>query len=400
MLVLGACRPGERSPVLPTPVPGAAALATLTALPPVPTNPPLPSRLAPLTPSPVPTRNVPTVSADKTTLVPADDDRIRFVGRFDGQDPLHPAFDWSGVTIEFAFTGTGLTLLLKDGRNLYNVDIDNDQHVLQTEMGRTTYVLADQLEPGSHMVRITKRTEAYVGAGVFSGLVVSGGDLLDPPPPKERLLEFIGDSITSGYGNEGDSPECWFTPGTQNAELSFAGQTAAGFNADYHLIALSGLGVVRNLRDENAFSSQTAIDFIDRALGLNPLIPWPASQSPPTAVIINLGTNDFSSTPFPDEATFVQAYVDLLQAVYLRHPGKPIFAMAGPLMLEPAPRLIEAAVVQFAAAQNDADITYVNIEDTLERSAADFGCDWHPNVDGHRKIAEQLMPHIAEVLGW
>ncbi|MFN2104880.1 MAG: SGNH/GDSL hydrolase family protein, partial [Candidatus Promineifilaceae bacterium] len=149
-----------------------------------------------------------------------------------------------------------------------------------------------------------------------------------------------------------------------------------------------------------AVSEQTAVDFIDRALGLNPFIIWPPERNTPDAVVINLGTNDYSSAPFPADEEFVTAYVELLQSVRDRYPRAFIFAMAGPLMLYPAPRVIASAVEQFEAANNDQRVKYVEIEDNLQRSAEDFGCDWHPNISGHQKIAAQLMPAIAETLGW
>ena len=42
----------------------------------------------------------------------------------------------------------------------------------------------------------------------------------------ERRIEFIGDSITAGYGVEGSSPTCVYSPETENAALTYAAQTA------------------------------------------------------------------------------------------------------------------------------------------------------------------------------
>jgi hypothetical protein len=69
-------------------------------------------------------------------------------------------------------------------------------------------------------------------------------------------------------------------------------------------------------------------------------------------------------------------------------------------MLEPAPWVIEAAVERFRANNDDDQLYYVLVEDNLERSALDFGCDWHPNVNGHKKIAAQLTEAIAATLDW
>jgi lysophospholipase L1-like esterase len=224
--------------------------------------------------------------------------------------------------------------------------------------------------------------------------------LLEKPASAGRHIEFIGDSITTGYGNEGDSPQCWFTADTQNVEQAFAAQTADHFDAAYSIVALSGLGVVRNLSSAEASSTGTAIDFLDRTVAMNPVLTWDSQHRNPDAVVVNLGTNDFSSLPFPEVDIFVEAYIDLLQRIRLRYPQASIFALAGPLMLDPATDAIRTAVEQIRLGGNDETVHFVLIEDTLDESEADFGCDWHPNVQGHKKIAEQLVPVMAELLGW
>jgi hypothetical protein len=69
-------------------------------------------------------------------------------------------------------------------------------------------------------------------------------------------------------------------------------------------------------------------------------------------------------------------------------------------MLGPAPDAIRTAAERMRLEGGDDNVHFVQIEDTLDESDADFGCDWHPNVQGHKKIAEQLVPAMAEVLGW
>ncbi|MFN2137118.1 MAG: GDSL-type esterase/lipase family protein [Candidatus Promineifilaceae bacterium] len=364
---------------------------------------PQPTSAAPASPSPYPTSaptDEPPKSTNKRFTIAPDDERILYRGRYDFSDPQRPAFDWSGVSIAFSFEGSSIAIRLNDGRNYYNVWIDDQMRVLETAAGSHEYVLAEGLAPGEHEVVVLKRTEAYVGAAVFEGLELVGSDLGPRPERSGRLIEFIGDSITTGYGNEGTSPDCYFTPATQNAEQTYAAFTAAQFAADYDLIALSGLGVVRNLREEGEGSANTAINHIDRALGLNPAVMWPSTTRTPDAVVINLGTNDFSSTPFPESIDFVSAYVELLRAVRQRYPSAYLVAVSGPLMLEPGPQLIAKAVAQFREQSNDSRTTMAVIENNLEESAVDFGCDWHPNVNGHHKIADQLAPVLATLLGW
>jgi lysophospholipase L1-like esterase len=361
---------------------------------------PFPTMEPPPSPTPLPTDNArPARSMDIVTYE-ADDERILYNGRFDFQNPKTPAFDWSATSIEFDFSGTSLAIFLQDGRNSYNVTLDDQRQVLKTEMGVEEYVIASNLKPDRHHFTLSKRTEAYVGAAEFKGLKITGGELEQALPAAERLIEFIGDSITTGYGNEGESPDCWFTPDTQNADKSYAALTAQELDAGYTLIALSGLGVIRNLRAEDPTSFETAVHFVDRALGLNPFVIWPNDRRIPDAVVINLGTNDYSSIPFPDEEEFINAYMELISAIRTRYPEAFIFAVAGPLMLDPAPTLIHRAVERFTASYDDDQLQYVKIENNLQPSAEDFGCDFHPNLNGHRKIAAQLSPVVASRLGW
>jgi hypothetical protein len=105
-----------------------------------------------------------------------------------------------------------LSVTLDDqlGKNFFNVFIDDKPAVIiEAAKGSKTYAVASGL-PGAHRLLITKRTEGEEGSTVFKGLeLADGGKLLPPPPRKTRRIEFFGDSITSGMGNESpdDGPD-------------------------------------------------------------------------------------------------------------------------------------------------------------------------------------------------
>lgn len=341
-------------------------------------------------------------SSGEPAFVSAHDPRIRYIGRADMSAPDQVLFDWPAVSIAARFTGTSLTLHLRDERNQYDVVVDGKMQLLRPVDGQERYVVAENLQPGRHTVLIRKRTEAYVGSGAFLGFTIDpDARLLSAPPAADRRLAFIGDSITAGYGNEGDGPTCYFTPDTQNVDLSYAGQTARELDAEYTTLAVSGLGAVRNIRETTTVSQNAALSYLWRTLAMQPGRTWDGGgQAEPDAVVVNLGTNDFSTTPFPGELEFVAGYVQLLQGVRELYPAAHIFAVAGPLMMGPANRYIEQAAAQARVLLDDERIHYVLIEDDLERTEADFGCDWHPNVAGHRKIAAQLIPALRTVLDW
>src|SRR3989339_1599076 len=142
--------------------------------------------------------------------IDADNTNIQYIGRVKATDPKNPAFDWPGVSINTVFEGTSLSLRIQDEysqANYYNVFIDTrPAYVFTTLTSQTNYSVATGLTAGSHTVLITKRTGINYAGGkcTFKGFILdTGKTLLAPPARPNRRIEFIGDSYTCGYGNEG-----------------------------------------------------------------------------------------------------------------------------------------------------------------------------------------------------
>jgi lysophospholipase L1-like esterase len=387
LLALAACgessRPGAR-PSSPVTSPPIAAAETS-----VPTAPP-PAATA-----------VPSQTTSAAGRVLATDPLIRYTGRIDFSEPQRPRFDWPAVTIEAAFEGPAITALLEDGRNSYDVTIDGRSTILRTRPGQTRYPLAENLGGGEHTLRLVKRTETFYGVPHFLGFELQPGRSLRPLPPESgRRIEFVGDSITAGYGIEGPSPTCVYSPETENAALTYAAQTAEMLNAAYHIAAVSGVGVVRNYNADGALSTGTMLTYYGRTLANETAENWDFAGWQPQAVVVNLGTNDYSTTPHPAGELFLQGYTNLIFKIRARYPDAHIFAVGGPIMVNPAVDTIRSVVTQMNQVLGDDRVHFVEIENNLEYSAADYGCDWHPNASGHAKIAAQLAPAISRVLGW
>jgi hypothetical protein len=88
--------------------------------------------------------------------------------------------------------------------NYFAVIIDGGEPtVLQLSKNQTEYVLASNLPKGNHTVEVFKRTESNVGKVDFMGFTLpKGTTIIEPAPLPKRKIEFIGNSITCGYGNE------------------------------------------------------------------------------------------------------------------------------------------------------------------------------------------------------
>ena len=73
---------------------------------------------------------VPTVTAAAapagTVLIPADDARINYHGRFDTSDPAKPRFNWSGAIIEASFPGPVIGMKIQHTDAFYDIEIDGE----------------------------------------------------------------------------------------------------------------------------------------------------------------------------------------------------------------------------------------------------------------------------------
>ncbi len=195
-----------------------------------------------------------------TGIVDADDPNIQYIGRFYAPDPKKRVFDWPGVQIYAKFQGTSCFIRLTDKKNEYAVIVDHRApRILTVDSTTDIYCVASGLTDSlTHSILIQKRTEPLVGKGIFYGFILDRGRTLLPPEKRsERRIEFIGNSITCGYGVEGESPDCHFSPQTENACTSYASMTARELNADYHLISYSGRGMVRNFGDSSDYIHQS-----------------------------------------------------------------------------------------------------------------------------------------------
>jgi hypothetical protein len=167
----------------------------------------------------------------QTKFIPADNEAIRYVGRFDFSNPQEVRYDWSGVYIQFSFRGTECALRMSDtGRNYYNVFIDDQPSKTIVVKSDTTVVIASKIAAGTHKIQVYKRTEGNQGTGTFKGILISeNGEMLPWKDIPNRKIEFIGNSITCGYGTEGKTKSERWTPSTENNYLSLRSTHVPGF---------------------------------------------------------------------------------------------------------------------------------------------------------------------------
>jgi lysophospholipase L1-like esterase len=342
----------------------------------------------------------PDAGADAMTAGPdasAAPSGVRFVGRVDRSDPAGPRFSWPGTSIVARFTGSTIGVRLRDPGNFFQVFVDGmPQPVLAAASGKESYPIASGLAAGPHELLLHRRTEAFVGETQFLGLVLDpGGALLAPPPPAQRRLEFVGDSITCGYGVDGPDMSCPFTPATENHYLAFGAVAARALQAEAISVAYSGKGLYRNLGGDTGATMPMLYDRInvDRAAR------WDFAGWTPDAVIINLGTNDFGMGD--PGMGYGDAYRAFLQRVRGLYPKAHLLCTLGPMMN--GTQVAQARgylmpVLDTLQAAGDTRVSY--LEFPMQDGSTGFGCDWHPSKGTNQQMADKLVAELRRLLAW
>jgi len=329
---------------------------------------------------------------------------LTYSGRFDFSNPNQVRYDWSGTSISFEFSGTELEFLIDGGsRNYFNLFIDDQLHEVLHVPNDTIYSVKSIKGKGWHTCRLQKRTEGEMGAVIFKGIHIGAKNKLRAVQKKPvRKIEFIGNSITCGYGTEGKSRDEDFLPETENVNKSYACITARAFNAEYYITAHSGLGVVRNYGDKNKVSTQLATlpKRYHQTLDMDSTLTWDFKKWRPDVVVINLGTNDYSTDVVPDKAIFIHHYREFIRQIRGYYGDVPIFCVSGPMRDEPAFSNVKEVVESSRLIYQDTNLYFIGIPNYLLNASSDLGSDWHPSYRGQRKMAAHIIPTIANVLQW
>lgn len=336
----------------------------------------------------------PPVESKAISIAP-NDSKIRYTGRVE-VSPEAALYDWANIQIEFHAQASQVELLLDDGKNDYNLFIDGTfERIISTAADKTSYPL--ELGEGAHRIKISKRTGPNFGSAAFLGLrLPKGGHLLDLPPRPIRKIEFIGDSYTVGYGNEGTGLDCGgvYRP-YENSALSYASLAAQEMNAESHLIAISGYGAVRNYNDANTTSPTPVPFYYGRTLMEREDLPWDFQRWQPDAVAIKLGTNDHSTQPEPLADVFIEGIHGLLERVHSAYGDVPVFLLADTSLPQVVERMQRAT-----EEQREMGNTKTHFVKLTRPPQEQLGCDWHPLVVAHRTMATELVAAMKPIMRW
>ena len=263
-------------------------------------------------------------------------------------------------------------------------------------------------------VRVMKFSEAAFGYAGLKSLeidgelqvadVVSTGSTTDVKRPLK--LEFIGDSITCGYGIEGVWEKDTFTTQQERPDKSYAFLTAKALGAEVQLCSWSGIGLISNYVDpetvnlpDTRWLMQANWPYTDKSLslrlGLEPEV-WDGSRFEPDFVVIHLGTNDLSWVRGLEERRleYVAQLRQLIEAVHRRSPKAKIVCCLG-IMGEVLNDSVKEAVELFKKDFPKTCAEFLPFTQQLESDG--IAADWHPSAVTHKKAANKLVAVIPNL---
>ena len=350
----------------------------------------------------------------KGTFVSPTDQHIQYTGRISFTNPERPAFNYPGIQIIAAFEGTSLKMVAKPGSGYFMAQIDQAEPFKVAFRGERDSVvtLATALPEGQHSVRLMYIIEGYEFYPEFWGFILDEGrSLVDAPALPSRKIEFVGNSITCGYGNEGMKKEEHFEYETENHYYSYASITARNLNAQHWVVARSGIGAYRNYGEAKTGSPRSCmpvqyeytgyawdLKLRDEASFLSE--KWDFCRYQPDVVCINLGTNDLSTNNY-DLELLKQGYQKLLKLVRQHNPKAKIVFLTGSMLynqeLKEACQLLDDITAE-AKKAGDKEVYRFDMSPIL--GDAFYGNDWHPNIYQDEKMAAELTAYLQKLMGW
>ncbi|MGE9289535.1 MAG: SGNH/GDSL hydrolase family protein, partial [Puniceicoccales bacterium] len=222
------------------------------------------------------------------------------------------------------------------------------------------------------------------------------GKVLPWPAPESRTIEFIGDSITCGYGIEADGPDNPFRPSEENFCDTYAYRAATALNADFLVVARSGIGMLRNYGGPADGSPDNMPAIYERTLFKSETPLWDASRFTPDVVCINLNTNDFSNEG-PNVDKFRAAYVDFVHRIQKRYPHAKIVLLQGPMNNDPKVQAILKQVAAECTEPGGHSVTYFEMSRQGDHG---FGAHYHPSQKQAEINGAELTQYLRELMDW
>lgn len=336
------------------------------------------------------------VSADDTQISP-NDSRINLIGRCAVGEDNSVSVGYGLTELNFNVKASGVKCLIstdngKTQAPYFAVYINGKlTQKFEVTQGQNWYTIASGISASEITnIRLVKTNERWMSAKIEK-LSVSG-EVVEPTPLKNKLIEVVGDSISAGYGVLTSDDNAADDVNT-DATYSYAKILADKIGAQINLIANSGRGIYAN---SDGSTGGTMPELYDKLLPGIDDTAFDHSAVNPDIIIVNLGTNDsFAMSEHPEikEENITAAAKEFINHLRKVHPNAYIVWTYG-LMNSDLTSAFESAVSELSAA--DSRICFIPLPKLSEFSDG-FGKGWHPDVAANKGAADYLFDKLTEM---
>ena len=321
----------------------------------------------------------------------------------------------SASKAEFKFRGTKASITVRSDASISGASTSRARFAVYVNGVRTMEHIVGKMEETLEIfssaqeedveISVVKLSEATSSVfGIKSIQVTSEGDI-KPLPEKKMKIEFIGDSITCGYGVDDEVKEHHFSTATEDASKTYAYKTAESLDADYSFISYSGHGIISGYSGDGNRRDTQLVPAVYELLGksygsadavIDLSAKWNFSDFVPDHIVVNLGTNDASYTQSDEgrREEYIRAYVDFLKMIRKDNPGAHITAALG-IMGDSLFPCVEKAVNEYTEETGDTNISTLHFKP--QDGSTGYAADWHPTEATQEIAAKELIEHIQSI---
>lgn len=275
--------------------------------------------------------------------------------------------------------------------------------------GEAWYDVFEAADDGEHTIRIVKLSENMRGKTALLALETDGEIIKCIVPEKGLKIEFVGDSITCGFGNEAPNRDCLFETSEENGWMTYGAICGRELDAEFNMISVSGISANASKypmipgKSMNDVYKYTDI-YGDERLEKEPCL-WEFAANRKDIVVVNLGTNDSGrmwsykelSKADEEESWFCERYREFIEKLRrLNGPEAKIVCTLGPMDFYLYDK-IEKAVNKYKEDTGDENIYSFKIIG-VNLISEGFGAVSHPSLKTHARMGKELASRLKNLL--
>ncbi len=301
---------------------------------------------------------------------------------------------WCNSGFAFNFIGTGFIVSLGEvclpDTAYVKIVVDNSVYKFAVVNGKEK-LMVENLAEKRHRVRVLRVTEGTVSIR-FDLVTVVGKEprFMSPETRTQRRIEFLGDSLTCGYGTLAPSTVPGFNTFEEDSTQAYAYFTAEALKAEARTVCLSGKGMVCNCNgNRDDYRACEFFKYDDFEGAKHDFTAWQ-----PDVLVINIGTNDAWGGAKEDE--FIaqsRLFLEFARSVYPKAQILWVGGIYAPYYGEGLKELIRSL------GGKDAGYHLLMLE-CFTADKNEVGGGGHPNAKAHIRFSKAVAKKICSVTGW